>query len=186
MLVLSPSAEAGPLVVSSAPIPITTNPKLVNQLSIKPRLGQWSKVLAGGPSLHTGETNAIAVLYPVPNGGQADAFVIQDQGGPKHHRPQPNVCLRHDFRRHTHGGDVRIRNHMKRRELFKQILAVGWPLPPSARWRHKLPALTGPPAARAAHNWLRFSPANSIRRAVSMACGRLPMCHSSLPVYASR
>ena len=80
MLVLSPSAEAGPLVVSGAPIPITTNPKLVNQLSIKPRLGQWSKVLAGGPSLHTGETNASAVLYPVPNGGQADAFVIQ--GGP--------------------------------------------------------------------------------------------------------
>ena len=81
MLVLSPSAEAGPLVVSGAPIPITTNPKLVNKLSIRPRLGQWSKVLVGGPSLQTDETNAIAVLYPVPNGGQADAFVIQDQGG---------------------------------------------------------------------------------------------------------
>ena len=81
MLVLSPSATAGPLVVSGAPIPITTNPKLVNRLPVKPRLGQWSKVLVGGPNLQTNETNAIAVLYPVPNGGQADAFVIQDQGG---------------------------------------------------------------------------------------------------------
>ncbi len=81
MLVLSPSAEAGPLVVSGAPKPITTNSKLVNKLSVKPRLGQWSKVLVGGPNLQTDETNAIAVLYPVPNGGQADAFVIQDQGG---------------------------------------------------------------------------------------------------------
>ena len=81
MLVLSPSAAAGPLVVSGAPIPITTNPKLVNRLPVKPRLGQWSKVLVGGPNLQTNETNAIAVLYPVPNGGQADAFVLQDQGG---------------------------------------------------------------------------------------------------------
>src|SRR5258708_16589691 len=81
MLVLSPSAEAGPLVVSGAPKPVTTNSKLVNKVSVKPRLGQWSKVLVGGPNLQTDETNAIAVLYPVPNGGQAHAFVIQDQGG---------------------------------------------------------------------------------------------------------
>jgi hypothetical protein len=81
MLVLLPSAEAGPHAVSGAPVPITTNPKLVNKLAIKPRLGQWSKVLIGGPNLQTDETNALAVLYPVPNGGQADAFVVQDQGG---------------------------------------------------------------------------------------------------------
>jgi hypothetical protein len=53
----------------------------VNQVSIKPRLGQWSKVLVGGANLGTDESNAMAILYPVPNGGQADSFVVQDQGG---------------------------------------------------------------------------------------------------------
>jgi hypothetical protein len=81
MLLLSPCAEAGPYTVSDTPIPITTVSKLVNRISIKPRLGQWSKVLIGGPGLLPDESNAMAVLYPVPNGGQADAFVVQDQGG---------------------------------------------------------------------------------------------------------
>ena len=27
------------------------------------------------------ESNAFAVPYPVPNGGQADAFMVQDPGG---------------------------------------------------------------------------------------------------------
>ena len=81
MLVLSPSTAAGPHTVSDAPTPIATSSKLVNKLAVKPRLGQWSKVLIGGPNLQTDETNALAVLYPVPNGGQADAFMIQDQGG---------------------------------------------------------------------------------------------------------
>src|SRR2546430_13177054 len=33
----------------------------------------------------------------------------------------------------------------------------------------------GPQVAHAARNWLRFSPAHSIRRAASMACGHVPM-----------
>jgi hypothetical protein len=81
MTILSPSAEAGPLTVSGTPVPIATSSKLVNKLSVKPRLGQWSKVLIGGPNLGPDESNAMAVLYPVPNGGQADAFVVQDEGG---------------------------------------------------------------------------------------------------------
>src|SRR5258708_34466707 len=91
MLVLSPSAEAGPLVVSGAPKPVTTNSKLVNKVSVKPRLGQWSKVLVGGPNLQTDETNAIAVLYPVPNGGQAHPFRIHDPERPN------TLCLSQDF-----------------------------------------------------------------------------------------
>ena len=81
MTILSPSAASGPLTVSVAPVPIAASSTLVNQLSVKPRLGQWSKVLVGGPNLGTDESNAMAVLYPVPFGGQADAFVVQDQGG---------------------------------------------------------------------------------------------------------
>ena len=81
MLVLSPSAASGPLTVSGTPVPITSSSTLVNQVSIKPRLGQWSKVLVGGPNLGTDESNAMAILYPVPNGGQADSFLVQDQGG---------------------------------------------------------------------------------------------------------
>jgi streptogramin lyase len=81
MLILSPSAASGPLAVTGAPVPIAASSTLVNQLSVKPRLGQWSKVLIGGPNLGTDESNAMAILYPVPNGGQADAFVVQDQGG---------------------------------------------------------------------------------------------------------
>ncbi len=81
MILLSPCAEAGPHTVSGTPVPVTTDSKLVNKISIKPRLGQWSKVLIGGPGLLPDETNAMAVLYPVPNGGQADAFVLQDEGG---------------------------------------------------------------------------------------------------------
>jgi len=81
MLLLSPSAVAGPLTVSGTPVPIATSSTLVNKFSVKPRLGQWSKVLIGGPNLGTDESNAMAILYPVPNGGQADAFMVQDQGG---------------------------------------------------------------------------------------------------------
>jgi len=81
MTILSPSAASGPLTVSGAPVPIAASSTLVNQLSVKPRLGQWSKVLIGGPNLGNDESNAMAVLYPVPFGGQADAFVVQDQGG---------------------------------------------------------------------------------------------------------
>ncbi len=81
MLVLSPSASSGPLTVSGTPVPIASSSTLVNQVSIKPRLGQWSKVLVGGPNLGTDESNAMAILYPVPNGGQADSFTVQDQGG---------------------------------------------------------------------------------------------------------
>jgi hypothetical protein len=81
MILLSLCAEAGPHTISGTPVPITTDSKLVNKISIKPRLGQWSKVLIGGPGLLPDETNAMAVLYPVPNGGQADAFVLQDEGG---------------------------------------------------------------------------------------------------------
>ena len=50
MLVLSPSAEAGPLVVSSAPIPITTNPKLVNQLSLSRGLASGPRSWPAGPA----------------------------------------------------------------------------------------------------------------------------------------
>jgi hypothetical protein len=81
MTILSPSAEAGPLTVSGTPLPVAASSKLVNKVSVKPRLGQWSKVLIGGPNLGVDESNAMAVLYPVPNGGQADAFVVQDEGG---------------------------------------------------------------------------------------------------------
>jgi len=81
MRVLSPSASSGPLTVSGTPVPIASTSTLVNQVSIKPRLGQWSKVLVGGPNLGTDESNAMAILYPVPNGGQADSFTVQDQGG---------------------------------------------------------------------------------------------------------
>ena len=81
MTILSPSAAAGPLTVSGAPVPIAASSKLVTRVSVKPRLGQWSKVLVGGPNLGADESNAMAIIYPVPNGGQADAFVIQDQGG---------------------------------------------------------------------------------------------------------
>lgn len=81
MLVLAPSAAAGPLTVSGAPVPISSTSDLVNKLVVKPRLGQWSKVLVGGPNLLPDESNAMAVLYPVPNGGQAGAFVVQDEGG---------------------------------------------------------------------------------------------------------
>jgi hypothetical protein len=81
MLILSPSASSGPLTITGVPAPIAASSTLVNQLSIKPRLGQWSKILIGGPNLGTDETNAMAILYPVPNGGQADAFVVQDNGG---------------------------------------------------------------------------------------------------------
>src|SRR5258708_11765848 len=80
MLILTPTAEAGPHTVSGTPVPIATNTKLVNKVVVKPRLGQWSKVLVGGANLQTDESNAMAVLYPVPNGGQADAFVLQDEG----------------------------------------------------------------------------------------------------------
>ena len=81
MLILTPSSDAGPHAVSGAPVAVATTTTLVNKLSVKPRLGQWSKILVGGPGLLADETNAMAVLYPVPNGGQADAFVVQDQGG---------------------------------------------------------------------------------------------------------
>jgi len=81
MVVLSPSPVSGPFPVSGPPAPIATSSTLVNQVSIKPRLGQWSKILIGGPNLGTDESNAMAILYPVPNGGQADAFTVQDQGG---------------------------------------------------------------------------------------------------------
>ena len=81
MQVLTPSPASGPFTVSGAPTPIASSSTLVNQLSVKPRLGQWSKILVGGPNLGADESNAMAILYPVPNGGQADSFVIQDQGG---------------------------------------------------------------------------------------------------------
>jgi hypothetical protein len=80
MPILIPSAEAGPHTVTDTPVPIAANSKLVNKVVVKPRLGQWSKILVGGPNLLTDESNAMAVLYPVPYGGQADAFVLQDQG----------------------------------------------------------------------------------------------------------
>ena len=79
MTVLSPSG--GPVRTSSAPAPLASRTWLVTKLTIRPRLGQWSKILVGGPDLEADETNAIAVLYPVPNGGEADAFVLQDPKG---------------------------------------------------------------------------------------------------------
>src|SRR5260370_28036030 len=81
MTILSPSAEAGPLSVSGAPVPIAGSSKLVNKVSVKPRLGQWSKVLTGGPNMGTDESNDMAILYPVAHRGQADAFALQDDGG---------------------------------------------------------------------------------------------------------
>ncbi len=81
MTVLTPSPLSGPLTVSGTPVAIASSSTLVNQFSVKPRLGQWSKVLIGGPNLGTDESNAMAILYPVPNGGQADSFTVQDQGG---------------------------------------------------------------------------------------------------------
>ncbi len=54
---------------------------MVTKLTIRPRLGQWSKILVGGPDLLPDESNSIAVLYPVPNGGEADAFTVQDPAG---------------------------------------------------------------------------------------------------------
>ncbi|HKW99195.1 MAG TPA: hypothetical protein VJN43_15760 [Bryobacteraceae bacterium] len=81
MQVLAPSAAAGPLTVSDTPVPISSTSTMVTKLAVKPRLGQWSKILVGGPNLLPDESNAMAVLYPVPNGGQADAFVVQDEGG---------------------------------------------------------------------------------------------------------
>jgi hypothetical protein len=79
MLVLSPSG--GPVAISGAPVPLTLRSWLVTKLTVKPKLGQWSKILIGGPDLLPDESNAIAVLYPVPNGGEADAFVVQDPSG---------------------------------------------------------------------------------------------------------
>ena len=81
MVVLNPSAEAGAHLVSGIPVPLATASKLVNKVTVKPRLGQWSKVLVGGPSLLPDESNAFAVLYPVPYGGIADVFSLQDEGG---------------------------------------------------------------------------------------------------------
>lgn len=82
MLVLTPSPVSGPLTVSGTPVAIASSSTLVNQFSVKPRLGQWSKILVGGPNLGTDESNAMAILYPVPNGGQADVFTVQDPNGP--------------------------------------------------------------------------------------------------------
>jgi hypothetical protein len=79
MLVMSPSG--GPVAVNGTPVPITSHPWLVTKLTIKPKLGQWSKILIGGPDLLPDESNAIAVLYPVPDGGEADSFVVQDPSG---------------------------------------------------------------------------------------------------------
>jgi len=79
MLVLSPSG--GPVPVSGAPVPIVSHSYMVTKLTIKPKLGQWSKILIGGPDLLPDESNAIAELYPVPDGGAADAFTIQDPNG---------------------------------------------------------------------------------------------------------
>ena len=80
MLVMSPSG-LGPVEVSGAPVPLLTRSWMVTKLAIRPRLGQWSKILVGGPDLLPDESNAIAVLYPVPNGGEADVFSVQDPNG---------------------------------------------------------------------------------------------------------
>ncbi len=79
MLVMSPSG--GPVPVQNAPVPLMTSSWMVTKITIKPKLGQWSKILVGGADLLPDESNAIAVLYPVPNGGEADAFSVQDPGG---------------------------------------------------------------------------------------------------------
>ena len=46
MLVLSPSG-LGLVQVSSAPVPLLSRSWMVTKLTIQPRLGQWSKILAG-------------------------------------------------------------------------------------------------------------------------------------------
>lgn len=79
MLVLSPSG--GPVQVSGTPVPLLSRSWMVTKLTIKPKLGQWSKILVGGPDLLPDESNAFAVLYPVPEGGEADAFSVQDPNG---------------------------------------------------------------------------------------------------------
>jgi len=79
MLVLSPSG--GPVQITTAPVPLASRTWMVTKLTIRPRLGQWSKILVGGADLLPDETNAVAVLYPVPNGGEADAFTVQDPNG---------------------------------------------------------------------------------------------------------
>ena len=80
MLVMTPAVR-GPIPISGAPVPVTTYKGLVTRLAIRPRLGQWSKVLVGGPDLLPDDSNAWAVLYPVPEGGHAEAFVVQDTRG---------------------------------------------------------------------------------------------------------
>ena len=80
MLVMSPSG-LGPVPVLGAPVPLLTRSWMVTKLTIRPRLGQWSKILVGGPDLLPDESNAIAVIYPVPNGGEVDAFSVQDPNG---------------------------------------------------------------------------------------------------------
>ena len=94
MTILSPSAAAGPLTVSGAPVPIATSSHLVNKVSVKPRLGQWSKVLIGGPNLGIDESNAMAILYPVPNGGQADAFVRRTRAARTPSTLANSTCMR--------------------------------------------------------------------------------------------
>lgn len=79
MLVMSPSG--GPVTVSGSPVPLMSRSWLVTKLTIKPKLGQWSKILVGGPDLLPDESNAMAILYPVPDGGEADSFVVQDAKG---------------------------------------------------------------------------------------------------------
>ncbi len=81
MVILTPSAEAGAHPVSGLPVPLATASKLVNRVTVKPRLGQWSKVLVGGSNLLPDESGAFAVLYPVPYGGISDTFSLQDDGG---------------------------------------------------------------------------------------------------------
>ena len=80
MLVMSPGVR-GPIATPGAPVPLTTYKGLATRLAIRPKLGQWSKILVGGPDLLPDESNAWAVLYPVPDGGHAEAFVIQDAKG---------------------------------------------------------------------------------------------------------
>jgi hypothetical protein len=75
------SPSGGPVAVPGSPVPLAASSWLVTKITIKPKLGQWSKILVGGPDLLPDESNAIAVLYPVPNGGEADSFVIQDAQG---------------------------------------------------------------------------------------------------------
>ncbi len=61
MLVMSPSG-LGPVQVSGAPVPLLARSWMVTKLTIKPKLGQWSKILVGGADLLPDEGNAIAVL----------------------------------------------------------------------------------------------------------------------------